>query len=474
MGGVSTADIEHARLVMEWDDVQSRINDVLREIEDLKAQSGDTSEREDKLVDLRAALECLQDKIDSNKRPEPVNTVMNGPPVSSSSAIPVNTHSINPVIKSEQVEFRNANTEDIFDNSMVAPINSSVAGPHLTGARPPKPPYFEPGSNFIKFARRFKEHLILCGHSGGSDISTYMLSYIRCESTWEILQKISLRQEERCSIDLLIKRYSEEMFPPTQSWAFKTELMSLRQLASENLQQFIARIEEIASKVGYDCQSKKDDNCLHVLVVGARDIAVRTKLYETQLHSYREAVKLAIHTERITLAVGGEPGGFTQAQDTISAVNNSEIGQRASVTAPARTRDHSSTSTRQEGFGSENPPSHLVDNQRTGRSWNPNLVSNSFRGGMRDNDRRNTPAQSRYQPARNVGNYNNRGSRNVRPQLEGCWECGDRGHFRRNCQSRFAGNGVRYQDRGSSYHSGYGQQSGNRTYRPNNQAPLNF
>ena len=75
------------------------------------------------------------------------------------------------------------------------------------------------------------------------------------------------------------------MFPPTQSWAFKTELMSLRQLASEDLQQFIARIEEIASKVGYDCQSKKDDNCLHVLVVGARDIAVRSKLCETQLHS---------------------------------------------------------------------------------------------------------------------------------------------------------------------------------------------
>ena len=61
--------------------------------------------------------------------------------------------------------------------------------------------------------------------------------------------------------------------------------MSLRELASENLQQFIARIEELASKVGYDCESKNDESCLHVLVVGARDIAVRSKLYETQLHS---------------------------------------------------------------------------------------------------------------------------------------------------------------------------------------------
>ena len=295
MTEVNSAEVEWAELIMERRDVQSRINDVLKEIDDLKAQSGDTSEIEEKLVDLRATVECLQNKIDS-KRPEPVNTVMNGRPVSSSS-------SINPVIKSERMELRNVNTEDIFDSSTVAPMNSSIAGPHLTGARPPKPPYFESGSNFIRFARRFKEHLILCGHSGGSDISTYMLSYIRCESTWEILQKISLRPDERCNIDLLIKRYSEEMFPPTQSWAFRTELMSLRQLASENLQQFIARIEELASKVGFDCESKKDESCLHVLVVGARDTAVRTKLYENQLHSYREAVKLAIHTERITLAV---------------------------------------------------------------------------------------------------------------------------------------------------------------------------
>ena len=272
-----SAEVELAELILERRDVQSRINDVLKEIDDLKAESRDTSEIEVKLVDLRAALECLQDKIDS-KRPELVNTVMNGRPVSSS----IDT---NHVIKSERVELRNVNTEDMFDSSMVAPMNSSIASPHLTGARPPKPPYFESGSNFIRFARRFKEHLILCGHSGGSDISTYMLSYIRCESTWEILQKISLRPDERCNIDLLIKRYSEEMFPPTQSWAFKTELMSLRQLASENLQQFISRIEELASKIGYDCESKKDDSCLHVLVVGARDIAVRTKLYETQLHS---------------------------------------------------------------------------------------------------------------------------------------------------------------------------------------------
>ena len=239
------------------------INDAVKEIDDLKAKNRDTSEIEAKFVDFRAALEDLQDRIDS-KRPEPINT---------------------PVIKSERVKLDNVNTEDIFDSSMVAPMNSSIASPHLTGARPPKPPYFDSGSNFIRFARRFKEHLILCGHSGGSDISTYMLSYIRCESTWEILQKISLRPDERCNIDLLIKRYSEEMFPPTQSWAFKAELMALRQLASENLQQFISRIEELASKIGYDCESKKDESCLHVLVVGARDIAVRSKLYETQLHS---------------------------------------------------------------------------------------------------------------------------------------------------------------------------------------------
>ena len=65
MGEVSSADIELAELILEWRDVQSRINDVLKEIDDLKADGDDTAEIENTLRYLRAALECLQNKIDS-------------------------------------------------------------------------------------------------------------------------------------------------------------------------------------------------------------------------------------------------------------------------------------------------------------------------------------------------------------------------------------------------------------------------
>jgi hypothetical protein len=40
-------------------------------------------------------------------------------------------HDINHIIKSGHVEFRNVNTEDDLSNSLIMPINSSVAGPHL-------------------------------------------------------------------------------------------------------------------------------------------------------------------------------------------------------------------------------------------------------------------------------------------------------------------------------------------------------
>ena len=65
MGEVDSAEVEWAKLIIERDEIQSRINDVLKEIDDLKAESDDTAEIEDTLRDLRAALECLQNKIDS-------------------------------------------------------------------------------------------------------------------------------------------------------------------------------------------------------------------------------------------------------------------------------------------------------------------------------------------------------------------------------------------------------------------------
>ena len=67
MDEVHSAELEWAKLIMERKDVQSRI-DVLKEIDDLKAWNEDTSGIdfiEVRLVYLRAALKCLQDKIDS-------------------------------------------------------------------------------------------------------------------------------------------------------------------------------------------------------------------------------------------------------------------------------------------------------------------------------------------------------------------------------------------------------------------------
>ena len=411
---VSSVEITWAELIIQKRDIQNDIDSLEKDVSKFIGSENTTelADSQRKLNDARNSLADIETKIEAN-RPKSIESTANSYPGSS------NTNSLPCTIKDEnrnQVQI----TEELFENEAVTleskrdVFNNCTVPPMPISrlARLPKPPYFEKGDNFIRWTKRFKEYVSLSNHPHGTDLSTYMLSHIRCESTWDRLQRLNVNPLERCDIDLLVKRFTEEMFPPTQSWTIRTQLMAQKQSSTETVQEFCSRIEELASKAGYATELEKDQCCLQVLVIGARDTTVKTKLYESQLTSYNDAVKLAVNTERIAQVAGinSETSMFPPSHDQVFYVN-----QDRNFDGHQNNQFHMRQNARQAWDNSRN----LV----TARTpWSPNVVSNRFRGGMSNN----------YAPRAERPRFNPYNHGQAYRSLN-CWHCGKIGHFQRDC-----------------------------------------
>ena len=199
MAAVTDLEFAWAELIVEKRTIESDIDKLQQEIAGLGKEDPKIADLEAKLRDHRSALSSIVTKIDSN-RTEYKNSM---------NALSSNTPN-NDGKNEEQPHVHHTN--DLFLNNLVTPsshaLNNSVSTPAHHTARIPKPPCYDKNDNFIRWMKRFKEHLLVSGHRDGTDISLYMLTYIRCESTWDRLQRLSLTVEEKCNIDLLIKRYT--------------------------------------------------------------------------------------------------------------------------------------------------------------------------------------------------------------------------------------------------------------------------
>ena len=192
------------------------------------------------------------------------------------------------------------------------------------GARLQKPPKFKKNGNFPRFAKRFREHVLLCGLQNDR-LHLYMLSFIECETTWEKLSDLSelLPDSVRGNIDSLIDRYMAELFPPTEARAMRTELLALKQRESEPLEEFCFRIREAAGRAAYDTEKLRNESSLQALVAGVKNLKIKEKLLDSDVSSFAEAVKIAQKQERITAAVsGGSSSADQQCTEPIFSVNN--------------------------------------------------------------------------------------------------------------------------------------------------------
>ncbi len=246
---------------------------------------------------------------------------------------------------------------------------------------------FEKGDNFTRFAKRFKEHISLCGLQV-SNLNLYFLSFINCEATWEKLSNLELSPIEKSDIDCLIKRFSDEMFPPTEARAMRTELLALKQKSSETIEEFCFRINEIASKAAYDNSQMKDESSLQALslLAGVSNSKIKEELLKRDVSNYQDATKLAIKTERIINTVQNNTGDNNSHSQPVFAVDNQY---------QSNSFRNSNSSTRTNGYSGQN-------------SYYSNRGNN----------------QNSFQPARSQQNY--------RRVIE-CWHCGGN-HTRRNCR----------------------------------------
>jgi hypothetical protein len=122
----------------------------------------------------------------------------------------------------------------------------------------------------------------------GLGIDRYFLSYINCEFTWDKLQKLKFTVIEQNDIDELIKRCTDESFPPAHAWTTRAQLLTMKQSEPETIEEFCSKLEELTCKSGYESDIEKDKCCLQTLVMGAREQVVKIKLLESGCTKYDE------------------------------------------------------------------------------------------------------------------------------------------------------------------------------------------
>ena len=119
------------------------------------------------------------------------------------------------------------------------PLDANNSFIQQRGVRPLKPSKFVKGDNFSRFAKRFAEHVLLCGLQD-QNLHWYLLSFIECPTTYEKLSRVQLSPEERSNILSLTKRYIAEIFPPSETRAMRTELLTMRQKSDEKIEQYFS------------------------------------------------------------------------------------------------------------------------------------------------------------------------------------------------------------------------------------------
>ena len=392
------------------------------------------------------------------------------------------TNQGNPISREPKVD-----TGDLFSGNVVTPQLEHHDNYRLptfmnNTAKPEKPPKFEKGQNFTRFAKRFREHVMLCNLQG-TRLDLYMLSFIKCEQTWEKLQGLNLADSEGVNINLLIKRYTDELFPPLEATATRAELLTVKQNPGETVEQFCFRISDLASKAGYESSQSMEDSCLNSLITGATDPRVRERILENNIRDYRAAVKIATQTERIR-AIQPAPTTHEADNSLYSIVgdkraevqNNGQDTHLISTESACLNSNSSSdntnpvnnltgrpyfnkmTETSYSNFGRNSNQNHTRQSDQIDHNM-PNSGSNftndrrsfpngghNFSNGGRNfqnnrgnytNNGRNFPDSGRkfqnngHNMSQSNGQFNNRPNNGYNVTVN-CWNCGGN-HFRRNC-----------------------------------------
>ena len=248
----------------------------------------------------------------------------------------------------------------------------------------PKPANFVHTNNFSRFCERFKQYVTL-GRLQGPNLHYLFLSMLD-DITYAKLERVNLRELEKRDPDLFCRRYERVIYPPGESKALRSELSMIKQGANESVEKFAFRISETAAKA-YDRAAMRDEASYTAFIQGINDIAIKTKVHESDVDNFENAVALAERLERVAKSLNA-----THVDPSpIFSVDSAPSGETLNISSgeSPRTDNHR--------------PLHLLGH------------------GSRENTYR--PPQERQHNAGRGGRRN---------QLR-CYYCGRENHVMRNC-----------------------------------------
>ena len=249
----------------------------------------------------------------------------------------------------------------------------------------PKPANFFHTNNFSRFCERFKQYVAL-GRLEGQNLHYLFLSMLD-DITYAKLERVDLREREKRDPEMFCRRYERVIYPPGESKALRSELAMIKQGANESVEKFAFRISEIAAKA-YDTAAMRNEASYTAFIQGIYDISIKTKVHESDVDNFENAVSLAERLERVSKSLNA----IHVDPSPIFAVNSTPTEESLSP-SPGETSRH----------GSRMQPAQVI---------NPNRRDNA--GGR--------PQQRR-----------DRQDRDGRRGQIRCYYCGRGNHVMRNC-----------------------------------------
>ena len=314
-------------------------------------------------------------------------------------------------------------------------MDSLNVGNHVR-VKSESPLEFNSGDSFSKFALKFKDYVTLCRVTN-PNLNLYLLSCIKCEETWEKLRDLTLSNDEKANVDLLLKRFGDEMYPYEFSWAIRAELFSLTQLEHETIEKFCFRINELARKAVFENTMQRDVTCLQALISGIRDTKIKKEIIKQNPSNYKLASSIAVKLEKVEIGI-----------DMLNSNDNGQMNTISNNTHRSRWSDQFNYN-----IGSERS-THMSSNN-TGQNFNYRRVYNQrnacFNCGDFYHAYRDCPQLiNRYNTIRN-NNYKNCGY-NSRGGFSSRWNNNLNGqHFgRRNTKMRFGNRPNNFNNHGQN------------------------
>ena len=295
----------------------------------------------------------------------------------------------------------------------------------------PRPERFRDGKNFGRFLRRFTQYVKLGNMDNGENLNLLLLSYIDHDETYEKLARVKLSDEETGDIDLLAKRFEQEIYPSIASQTLKSELQILAQKNDETAESFAFRINEIAQKA-YKNREIRDESALTVFIRGCRDPSIKAKILDSETISFDLAVKIATKWEKINAVI--KNGEAEEENSALFRIQHSPL-------------EHDQTGAQAAHHVNNYGAGHGVQN--TNR-YTPNTNHQYGRGGGQVWGGRGSSL-----------NNGGGGQGNRRPFV--CFNCGQEGHRIAFCPQRASNNGQsggRRMENGRNYASQQGGQGG--------------